>query len=346
MLRCLEKMDKTLYYYKGLHGPTKPFGGSSQATLTSAAVLKSKNMSIVCGGDRLDVPFSVKAQGQVLDILPITRQEDFSLFQTVIFANHLFNPQQSRLSHQKWILDQHSWGIDQVERERINDFSLILARSSLHRDHLITQGVPKEKVHVASNCIDTDFFKPTSETRNPYAFLFVGAVVEHKNVHILLEAFIRILESIPQATLTIAGSSSLWNDPSHYEDKLKSFNIPGVRFIGNVQRESLPSLYSSHSILVLPSTLESFGLVTIEAQSCGCIPVVHSCGGTPATLLHCSTGFLYKPNTPENLSITMKTALSFISHTPEIRERARRFVHETFSLQRLSEDWDKILKYT
>lgn len=336
-------LGKILYYYKGLHEPSRPFGGSSQATLTSASCLIALKQNLICGGDRVKNAFTLSHHEENVHVITTKAESDFTSYDTVIFANHLFTPIQKKGPSQKWILDQHSWAIDPSELKRIDEFELILARSEIHKCSLIESGVPENKIKVVSNCIDVNFFKQTSEFRNQYSFLFVGAVVAHKKIHLLLEAFIKVLESYPQATLSIAGSSSLWNDSSEYEDKLKNYKIPGVTFLGNIAHEQLPSLYSTHSVVVLPSTLESFGLVTIEAQSCGCIPVVHKCGGTPATVEHCHTGFLYAPNTADNIAATMKTALEYSIKNPEIRLNARKFAENNFSLERLRSDWENII---
>ena len=48
-----------------------------------------------------------------------------------------------------------------------------------------------------------------------------------------------------------------------------------VDFLGSVAHHELPFFYSAADVCVMPSYSESFGLVGLEAQACGC-PVVGS----------------------------------------------------------------------
>jgi Flp pilus assembly protein TadD len=83
--------------------------------------------------------------------------------------------------------------------------------------------------------------------------------------------------------------------------------------------------------LCLPSILETFPLVPVEAQACGCIPVVHRVGGAPATLNDGVTGFLYEPNNTEQLARTIIKAIETIDKDPAIRDRAANFVRDNLN---------------
>jgi tetratricopeptide (TPR) repeat protein len=108
----------------------------------------------------------------------------------------------------------------------------------------------------------------------------------------------------------------------------------------------MPQIYSEHSILCLTSKFESFGLVTVEAQACGCIPVVHNAGGVAVTLADGQTGFLYSPNTPQKLAETIIKAIWAVDTAPSIRQKAVDFVRDNFGMTRaadyISKLWDRI----
>src|SRR5437016_7640573 len=79
--------------------------------------------------------------------------------------------------------------------------------------------------------------------------------------------------------LVILGEDSKDGDESEKE-RLKSVASDlGVRdrvdFLGSVAHHELPYFYSAADVCVMPSYSESFGLVGLEAQACGC-PVVAS----------------------------------------------------------------------
>jgi glycosyltransferase involved in cell wall biosynthesis/SAM-dependent methyltransferase len=167
--------------------------------------------------------------------------------------------------------------------------------------------------------------------------MFAGAIVEHKCVHILLEAFSNVLQVFPDAQLHIYGSATMWHEGDTYERAMmtKSLEIGNVYFYGSVPKTEMPLVYSQHSIVCVPSQLESFGLVAVEAQACGCIPVVHNSGGVSATLLDGKTGFLYSPNTAEELAHTIMRVLTKIESGESIRENAVSFVTNTFDTEKI-----------
>lgn len=63
-----------------------------------------------------------------------------------------------------------------------------------------------------------------------------------------------------------------------------------VQFLGKQSRirEMLPQA----DVLLLPSSLESFGLVALEAMACGVVPVTTNVGGLPEVITHGVDGFL------------------------------------------------------
>jgi len=87
-------------------------------------------------------------------------------------------------------------------------------------------------------------------------------------------------------------------------------------------------------------------MVVVEAQACGCIPVVHHVGGVAATVIDGETGILYSPNTAEKLAETIIKAIKIVDADPSVRQKAINFVHNTFSINRaaeyISQLWDKI----
>jgi D-inositol-3-phosphate glycosyltransferase len=94
--------------------------------------------------------------------------------------------------------------------------------------------------------------------------LFVGRIDPVKGVETLMESLKFIKGDF---TLSVAGGPS--KEISYYEDvKHMALGYP-VRFLGKVPHKELHKLYQDSCMLVLPSHYESFGLVALEAMSCG-----------------------------------------------------------------------------
>ena len=145
--------------------------------------------------------------------------------------------------------------------------------------------------------------------------LFVGRLSDfHKGISVLLRAFSNIAKKVNNTDLIIVG-----NGPD--EKKLKELAINlGVsdktHFIGHIETD-LPFYYNSADIVVVPSLFEAFGIVNIEAMSCGKTVVASNVGGIREIIKHKKTGFLTSPGNVEELG---NTILMLLRH-PEMRNR-------------------------
>jgi len=124
-------------------------------------------------------------------------------------------------------------------------------------------------VRVVPNGVDTDFFEPVaSDFRERYdlpAGPLVGYTGRHgyeKNLDVLLEAVAGLDEEV---TLVLGGDGPARAD---LEATAADLGI-GARFLGFLDREELPEFYSAIDVFAFPSTVETQGLVALEANACG-----------------------------------------------------------------------------
>lgn len=87
--------------------------------------------------------------------------------------------------------------------------------------------------------------------------LFIGRLAAEKNIGSLLSA----ASQLPDMTLTIAGDG-----PEKERLLADAEGLANVEFHGWVDRAQLIRLLDTHDALVLPSTVESFGTVAMEAM--------------------------------------------------------------------------------
>ncbi len=99
-----------------------------------------------------------------------------------------------------------------------------------------------------------------SEVINSQNILFVGTNWQRKGGPTLLAAFRLLKKKYPYATLNIVGCA-----PDIRED--------GVNIIGRVAREELHKYFSAARVFALPTQLEAFGIVFVEALHFG-LPIV------------------------------------------------------------------------
>jgi glycosyltransferase involved in cell wall biosynthesis len=168
---------------------------------------------------------------------------------------------------------------------------------------------------------------------NKRYILSVGPIKPRKGYGVSLEAFALAKRAQPDLEYYIVG---MIHDDSFHQKLLEKARKAGVadsvHFLGQVSDEQLIALYRGCSIFVLtPLTLgtqfEGFGLIYLEANSCG-KPVIGSYGcGAEEAIVNGETGLLVPQGQPEAAAQAMLELLS----NPELaarmgaagRERAR-----------------------
>jgi len=123
------------------------------------------------------------------------------------------------------------------------------------------------------------------KTNSPLRYIYVGRLVEVKNIGLLIEEFNR-----NGKYLTVVGTGVL-------EPKLKSMAAPNISFAGFIDNEKLGKVYGSHDVFILPSTYEPWGLVVEEAVYWG-LPVIVSdkVGCSEDIVSDTGAGIIFKSN--------------------------------------------------
>lgn len=104
----------------------------------------------------------------------------------------------------------------------------------------------------------------------PFVFGHVSNLEPNKRVGLLIDAFHQAFGADEAVRLRIAGDSVHRRD---LEAKAKSLGASNIEFVGNVPRTKIVAEFSSYHAFVLPSDVESFGVVFWEAMACG-LPII------------------------------------------------------------------------
>jgi len=200
----------------------------------------------------------------------------------------------------------------------------------------LTNQVRKYLPHVKSQTIyngaDIHHFTVVNDKDNKKAkkkdtkqILFVGRISPEKGVHVLIDAFNKVVSHYPQVQMKLIGSENAlvpWytldredpqiqnllpyyqgSYPSHLQNRLTSTTTSSVFFLGKVPHFELFEYYQQADIFVFPSVWnEAFGMPIVEAMSMG-LPVIATRGGAfPELVEDEKTGLLVERGDAEALA--------------------------------------------
>jgi glycosyltransferase involved in cell wall biosynthesis len=136
--------------------------------------------------------------------------------------------------------------------------------------------------------VDCEHFKPAeSKTSVDPSLLYVGRIVDWKRVHVCIETVMALKkQGFKNTVLNIIGPISSEAYYQKLKELIKKNSLENnVFFLGYKDYNELPIYYSKSDIFLLPSDKETFGMVMIEAMSCG-VPVAGiNCPGGPADVI-------------------------------------------------------------
>lgn len=172
--------------------------------------------------------------------------------------------------------------------------------------------------------------------------LYVGQVVQHKGVHVALEAFALARQrSGLDLTLTIVGDTEQSPDyVAGLRDSAVQLGLDGhVAFTGKIERDLLPEIYHCHDVLVFPSLWEEpFGLTLLEAMSSGLAVVASGTGGSTDFLKDGYNALLYPKDDPRQCAERIVRLCTDRELCGTIRRNGRRTVETRYTLQRATEE--------
>jgi len=166
--------------------------------------------------------------------------------------------------------------------------------------------------------------------------LFVGRLVYEKGIHVLVNAFAKVLEKA-NAKLVIVGNG-------YMKEQLSSLvNNRGlshkVMFTGFVDDETLRKLQMCANVSVVPSLFEPFGIVALEAMAARSPVVVSDTGGLSEIVQHDESGVKVYVNDPDSLAWGIAKVLTDDDYANRVRTNAYRRIQEKYN-------WDKIAQQT
>ncbi|MBJ6363827.1 glycosyltransferase family 4 protein [Paenibacillus sp. GCM10012307] len=241
----------------------------------------------------------------------------------------------------------------------------IIVNSSFLRD-VVAAKVPEaaRKLHVIHLGVETDRFpsqysqeglmrrnmlRSKREWQGRSVVLFMGRLIPLKGVHHLLHIMPELVKRHPRILLVIVGSAFYGSHRSTaYTRRLHRLGRKWkdhVRFVPYVPYPQVPDWFLASDIAVVPSgKREAFGLVNVEAMSCGLPVVATRSGGIKEIIEDGGTGFLVDPaHVQADLKQRLLTLLEDEVLRISMGMRSRERVEQMFTWRYTGERWLELL---
>jgi len=218
----------------------------------------------------------------------------------------------------------------------------VVAVSEANRDDIVGRlGVKPDRVVVVPNGLDFEMFEreaDVTEFRKKHGvegplILFVGRITKHKGIQFLIEAAPSILKEFPKARFMIIGE-----DYGYLGNLRRMVERLGIRdcviFLSRLSQEEIVEAYKSADVFVLPSALEAFGLVLVEAMASGAPVVASNYGGIRCLVQDGANGLTFRTEDSVELADRVERILTDGALRTRIVENARVTVLGKFSIER------------
>lgn len=200
-----------------------------------------------------------------------------------------------------------------ISNRKLKEYDLadyILTLSTLAKQSLIENGINPQKIRVINLGFNPNQFfaknNYNSLLNRPLRIIFTGIVTQRKGVNIIASCAKKIIH-LPIDFIIIGPK----DDGFIFID-----NVPNIKYISYLQHNNLVDEFHSSDVFVLPSYLDSWGMVVIEAMACG-LPVIVSenTGAKDAVTNEC--GFII----PINDEIALREKIEYFYYNRSEIER-------------------------
>lgn len=183
------------------------------------------------------------------------------------------------------VLTEHS---SEMNSKNISPSLLKLARRAYRdSDKLLTVSTPLkdnimkntgiESTVVPNVLNDEMFFGVEREVHDGFGFVYTGGLTYRKRPNMLVDVFSKVHARYPDTFLGIIGDGDYKNE---IEALIKIHSLEKyVKIYGLKTRKEIAQIYRKYDCFVMPSSMETFGVVYIEAMAAGLPVIATRCGG-------------------------------------------------------------------
>lgn len=197
---------------------------------------------------------------------------------------------------------------------------------------------PENKVTAIGNCVTFQDGLKTLESKEKTVLVVSNMNEMAKRISAMLHIWKDVLkkDSLKDWNLVLVGDGV---DLDYYKKLAKRLNLRNCTFVG---RQNPRPYYEKGSILMLTSAYEGFGMVILEAQQMGCVPVVYDSYESVRDLIEDGRNGLLVEN--KNKKQFVEKLASLMENEPARREIADNCINmdNRFSADVIFSLWEKL----
>lgn len=192
--------------------------------------------------------------------------------------------------------------------------------------------ISSKDVKVLPNFIDTEYFANGKRTddKSQVSFISIGNLVKLKCFDMLLNAFAAAFKNRDNVHLKIGGTGP---ELPHLKAQAHRLGIEHrVEFLGLLSKEQVRTELYCSSAFVLASSVETFGIVLVEALAAG-LPIIATSSGGPDEIIEPENGLLIPKNDEQSMTNALqKMADSYADYNPEMLRKLAYSKYDTQTL--------------
>jgi colanic acid biosynthesis glycosyl transferase WcaI len=210
--------------------------------------------------------------------------------------------------HSEWAMRAIGWLARRVYRRA----AAIRVISPGFRSNLIGKGVPKEKIHVISNWVDTEFYRPLppDERRaselglaGRFNILFAGMMGAAQGLENVIHAAAELVD-LPEIQFVFLGDG---NAITTLKEMVREKQLTNVCFLGRHPQEVMPEFFALADAFLLNLSNDPLFKITIPHKTFAYMscakPVLAAAEGDPANVItSAEAGFTCSPGDPKALA--------------------------------------------